>query len=82
MTDDQFARVWSEHHENFSAEVDEGLAKLRRIIGAAYDEPSERREDPENAGLRATLAGLAASVVTAVLFASTVFVTTSGVSLA
>lgn len=82
MSDEQFHRMWSAGHEQFSADVDKGTAKLRRIIDAAYGEPSPSAETGAKHLGEAMLAGLAASVVTLVVFASTIFVTTAGVVLA
>lgn len=82
MTDEHFMRQWTEGHERFSSDVDQAIARLRKIIGAAYDvsiEPSVRESDTH---ARSMLAGLGAAVVTAVLFISTVWVTTGGTSLA
>lgn len=82
MTDEHFMRQWTEGHERFSSDLDQGLARLRRIIGTAYGvsiEPSARESDTH---ARSMLAGLGAAVVTVALFISTVLVTTGGASLA
>jgi hypothetical protein len=79
MTDEHFLRQWTDGHERFSADVDKGLAKLRLVIDAAYGEP------PAEGAPRATaaaLAGLAATAITVVVFASTLMVTTAGIPLA
>ena len=80
MTDEHFMRQWTDGHDRFSVDVDKGLARLRRIIEAAYGEPiqgDDRRRPAE-----AMLAGLAASAVTTVLFVSTLLVATPGAILA
>jgi hypothetical protein len=80
MTDEHFIRQWTEGHERFTADVDKGLARLRRIIDTAYSEaPARPRGIPST---EAMLAGLGATLVTALLFASTVMATTSGTVLA
>jgi len=79
MTDEHFMRQWTDGHERFSADVDKGLARLRRIIEAAYGEP---HADGASKTTEAMLAGLAATAVTVVVFASTVMVTTAGIPLA
>jgi hypothetical protein len=82
MTDEHFIRQWTEGHERFSADVDKGLAKLRKIIDAAYDEPvAPPAADAVQPG-EAMLAGLAATALTALLFTSTVMVVTPGTILA
>jgi hypothetical protein len=79
MTDEHFMRQWTDGHECFSADVDKGLAKLRRIIDAAYGVPATGGAPRTT---EAMLAGLAATAVTVVVFASTVMVTTAGIPLA
>ena len=82
MTDEHFIRQWTESHERFSADVDKGLARLRQIIDTAYGEPT-RSTATDGPRLGETmLAGLAASALTALLFASTVMVATPSTILA
>jgi hypothetical protein len=79
MTDEHFMRQWADGHQRFSADVDKGLARLRKIIDTAYEEQAQSQSAPSR---EAMLAGLAATAVTVVVFASTVLATTGGVSLA
>jgi hypothetical protein len=82
MSDEQFHRMWTAGHQQFSTDVDKGLAKLRRIIDAAYGDEADDGAESANPPIEAMLAGLAASVVTGVLFAGTVLAGTPGYLLA
>src|SRR3990167_4362691 len=82
MTEEHFIRQWTDGHDRFSADLDRGLAKLRRIIGAAYGELIEETAEHERTTGQAMLAGLAATAVTILLFVSSVRVATRGVVLA
>lgn len=78
MSDEQFHRMWTAGHQQFSGDVDKGVAKLRRIIEAAYGDDGDGGAERASPPVKAMLAGLAASVVTGVLFFATVLATTSG----
>lgn len=82
MTDEHFIRQWTEGHERFTADVDKGLAKLRRIIDTAYGERTAPVERNATRPGEALLAGLAATALTTLLFVSTIVVVTPGTILA
>jgi hypothetical protein len=89
MQDQHFIRDWTERHEQFSADIDSGLGQLsqairsrrqnRHDIGGSYgfldkyatSEPAEASLSP---AARASLRGLAASVITSVLWISVLLV--------
>ncbi|HTM94871.1 MAG TPA: hypothetical protein VL100_03500 [Croceibacterium sp.] len=81
MTDEHFIRQWTDGHERFSADVDRGLVRLRRIIDTAYGELAPSEAYQGNSRGEAMLAGLAATAMTVILLISTV-VATPGIVLA
>ena len=81
MTDEHFIRQWTDSHEQFSADVDRGLVRLRQIIDAAYGSSVPPEACDGNARGEAMLAGLAATAMIVILLVSTV-VATPGIVLA
>ena len=91
MQDEQFSRQWDAGHDRFSADLDRGLGHLlnffrkraeeRESIGNAYAF-LDRHAVPATPGpqlspaARASLRGLAASVVTVALWVSVMLVAT------
>ena len=91
MQDEQFSRQWNAGHDRFSADLDRGLGHLlnffrkraeeRESIGNAYGF-LDRHAVPATPGPqlspagRASLRGLAASVVTVALWVSVMLVAT------
>ena len=97
MQDEQFIRQWNSDHDRFSADLDRGLGHLvryftqrresRKPIGSSYGFLA-RYEAPRPAGptlspaAQASLRGLAASVLTFVLWVSVMLVMTPAPGLA
>ena len=97
MQDEQFSRQWNAGHDRFSADLDRGLGHLlnffrkraeeRESIGNAYGF-LDRHAVPATPGPqlspagRASLRGLAASVVTVALWVSVMLVATPAPGLA
>jgi hypothetical protein len=97
MQDQHFIRDWTEVHEDFTADLQQTLNQLGRyqrtrdgkaaIIGSPYDSILDRRRvEPARRTLspaaQASLRGLAASVITVVLWATVMLVATPAPGLA
>jgi hypothetical protein len=97
MQDQHFIRDWTGVHKDFTADLHHTLNQLGRYqrtrdgnaatIGSPYDRILDRRRvEPSRSGLspaaQASLRGLAASVITVVLWATVMLVATPTPSLA
>ena len=97
MQDEQFMRQWNNDHDRFSIELDRGLSHITRFftqrresrkpIGASYgllakyEQPTATTPGFSPAA-QASLRGLAASVLTVVLWVSVMLVATPAPGLA
>ncbi len=78
MQDEQYMRSWNDSHSRFSAEIDQALGRLasrfprrtgrRKAIGNPYGIPAELKPSGLSPAARASLRGLAASVLTVTLW--------------
>ena len=97
MQDEQFMRQWNTRHDRFSADLDRGLGHIARYftlrrerpkpIGHSYallDKYGERRPAGPllSPAAQASLRGLAASVITLVLWVTVIAVATPAPGLA
>ncbi len=97
MQDQHFIHDWTDLHQDFTADLHQTLNQLGRyhrtrdrgaaIIGSPYDRILDRRRvEPARSGLspaaRASLRGLAASVITVVLWATVMLIATPAPGLA
>ena len=97
MQDEQFMRQWNPTHDRFSSDLDRGLGHIMRYFAQRREAPKPigssygllaKYEQPALAvpalspAARASLRGLAASVVTAVLWVTVMLATTPAPGLA
>lgn len=92
MQDEQFMRSWNDNHHRFAAEIDHGFEHVidrisrrrarRKGIGNPYGIPDKVDGPALTPGARASLRGLAASVLTVTLWVVVMMLATPAPGLA